>query len=123
MENTIMDTQYGISKYGNIVCSVCIQKDLFLTLVDVDGIPNFYVTADSCFEAFIEEEDTFLDHYISSFNGVDLTDYGCMLDTIFDEKSIFKFYILYLVRLVSMDFDMVVSFISSSKNKNIQDIF
>lgn len=124
-------TQEGLIP-GNIVCQVQFQMDnetLFLSEVEVDGYPNFYLNKRDEFDAMVKEDfdderymDMMDDSYLDSIGNIDLTDYEAMYEDIRNDDSLIGKVVQYIVAVIRMDFEEMEMYIQSTKNKNILDI-
>lgn len=138
---TIIETKCGVTPGelcdeglipGNIVCQVQFQlgKDiLFLSEVEVDGEPNFYLNKSDEFEAMVKEDfddEKYMDmmdiSYIDSIGNIDLTNYENMYEDIYNDDSVIGKIVQYIVAIVRMDFEEMEMYIQSTKNKDIVDI-
>ena len=100
-------------------------KDQWLSLVDVDGIPNAYLSdkdihGDIVKEDFEDEEfsEYMNEHYIMEFDGIDMTDYSEMVTSMYDDPDVPAIPLIkYLVTLTLCDMDSVEDLIKMAAGK------
>lgn len=117
---------------GNIVCTVQFQMGseiLFLSEVEVDGCPNFYLTKEDEFDAMVKEDfederymDMMDEAYLESIQNIDLTDYEQMFNDLNSIDSPMSRIIRYIVSIIRMDFEEMEMYIQATTNKDIMDI-
>ncbi|MDO4465665.1 MAG: hypothetical protein Q4C49_01490 [Bacillota bacterium] len=117
---------------GNIVCQVQFtmnNETLFLSEVEVDGEPNFYLNKKDEFDAMVKEDfddDVYMDmmeaSYIESIGNIDLIDYETMFTDIRNSSTNIAKLVQYIVAVIRMDFEETEMYIQATKGKNVLDI-
>lgn len=103
----------------------------WLSLVEVDGIPNVYLTDKDIHEAQVAEDfhdEEFIEyaaaHYITEFNGIDFdADYSTTFESIADDpENLAAPLIRYLIALVRCDIDEVDDLIQMASGKYADEL-
>lgn len=119
---------------GNIVVTIQFKDDSktqWLSLVEVDGIPNVYLSDKDVHKDLVAEDfnniefDKYLnDHYIFNFNGIDLdVDYYSTFESIAtDPENPAVPLIRYLITLVRCDMDSVEKLIQMASGRYVDEL-
>ncbi|MDO4466841.1 MAG: hypothetical protein Q4C49_07515 [Bacillota bacterium] len=117
---------------GNVVATVTYEVDgevSYLSEVEVQGIPNFYLTEDDIFDKLLEEDmddeeftEYLDDNYLDGFAGFELDiDYD-FVNNLRDEETGYGKLLLYIIYIVRSELDEMSQFITDSIGKTIDEI-
>lgn len=116
-----------------IVCTSVKYKNgstsKWLTNVEVDGLPNFYLTDDDIFDKVMaddgdEDFQKYRDeHFIEEFDGIELGEYEDIVDSIMENEedpaaSLIKF----VIAVTRSDMESTQELIQTGKGKNAEEI-
>ena len=138
MNYLIKGIRYGITEggmacgpvSGNVVASIEYQngdKVSFLSMVEVFGMPEFYLSEEDIYENLLEESEDFIDKanslIINEFNGIKLEEYEDIMEELkkpYNEED--KALIKLLIAVVRLDYDEADKLIEESVGKYITEI-
>jgi len=138
MNYLIKGIRYGITEggmacgpvSGNVVASIEYQngdKVSFLSMVEVFGMPEFYLSEEDIYENLLEESEDFIDKanslIINEFNGIELKEYEDIMEELkkpYNEED--KALIKLLIAVVRLDYDEADKLIEESVGKYITEI-
>ena len=107
------------------------RTEKWLSMVEVDGIPNFYLTKQDIFDKLVEEDyddedfwESLEEQQIEEFNDIEFgCDYVEVFDSIYaDEDNPAVPLIKYLIALVRADMDDVKVLIEQAKGKYVDEL-
>ena len=101
----------------------------WLTNVEVDGLPNFYLTDDDIFDKVMGDDDDeefqkYRDeHFIEEFDGIELGEYEDIVDSLMENEedpaaSLIKF----VIAVTRSDMESTQELIQTGKGKNAEEI-
>ena len=116
-----------------IVCTSVKYSDgkaaKWLTNVEVDGLPNFYLTDDDLFDRIMaddddEEFDEYRDaHFIEEFDGIGLGEYEEIVDALTEkEEAPAASLIKYVIAVTRSDMERTQELIRTGKGKNADEL-
>ena len=116
-----------------IVCTSVKYSDgkaaKWLTNVEVDGLPNFYLTDDDIFDRIMandddEKFDEYRDaHFIEEFDGIELGEYEDIVDALLEkEETPAASLIKYVIAVTRSDMERTQELIRTGKGKNADEL-
>ena len=120
--------------FGNVAATIKFKektKSKWLSMVEVDGIPNYYITDKDIFDDLIKEDfedeeftEYLQEHFITEFNGLELgMDYTEFFDNVSEDPdnpaiSLIR-YMIALIRCASEDVEKLVSMAAGNYSDEI----
>ena len=130
IEDVKCDVLSGGPDAGIVCTSVKYSNDgvsKWLTNVEVDGLPNFYLTEDDIFDKIMADDDDEAfqaykdENFIEEFDGIELGEYEDIVDSLMEnEDDPAAALIKYVIAVTRSDMEITQELIQSGKGKNAE---